>query len=88
MTQFVRLAAYKTKSRRDGHTRELTAKLVGNRIVFAGGRRGQVGIEADADITDINNYWVTYCVLNDGAAAAGFPQINRAMIDAARGKAS
>lgn len=86
MTYFTRLATYQTTSRRIGHTRELTAKLAGSRIVFAGGANAQMSIEADADIRLINAYWKLYCSSNNDGTTADPTPIDRADIDAARGK--
>lgn len=86
MTYFKRIATYQTASRRMGHVLELTAKLAGNRIVFAGGNLGNNGIEADADIRAINACWRLYCAAHDAKALDGVPQIDRSAIDAARQK--
>jgi hypothetical protein len=86
MTHFTRLAAYKTQTRHRGHVLELTAKLAGNRVVFAGSPSGQEGIDANAGIRTINDCWKVYCAVNNGWSIAGVPQIDQAMIDAARQK--
>jgi hypothetical protein len=86
MSYFTRIATYQTKSRNRGHVMELTAKLAGNRILFAGGHLGNNGINANADIRTINACWKVYCVAHDGKALDEVPQIERCAIDAARQK--
>jgi hypothetical protein len=86
MIDFIRLATYQTVSLNMGHAMELTAKLAGNRIVFAGGHLSSTGIEADADIRAINACWKLYCVAHDAKALGGVPLIYRSAIDAALGK--
>lgn len=86
MTYFKRIAAYTTSSRRRGHVMELTAKLAGNRIVFAGGNLGNRGIDAAADIRAINDCWKVYCAAHDANALDGVPEIERSVIDTARQK--
>lgn len=86
MPYFTRLATYQTTSLHMGHAMELTAKLAGNRVLFAGGHLSNTGIEADADIRAINACWKLYCAAHDAKALDGVPQIDRSAINAARSK--
>lgn len=85
MTDFTRIVSFPAIAKCDGQERMLTAKVVRDRIVFAGGEFGQSSIPDTSPLDMINRYWVAYCAQNHVSGQANPDRIDQGDLDRARG---
>jgi len=86
MVDFQHLVRFFAVAKRDGKPRILTAKIVCELVVFAGGEHGASSIPADSELWKINQAWVAYCAQNNASGQANPERIDQAKLDSARGK--